>query len=171
MRQSSGSTSAIRRSKRNAPSNWRWGTSRRGGKASTPMGRVQAVPQPPAGASCNSALSRGPPATAPPVGACYNSALSRGLPTTAPPAGAYHNSAPLQGGILKPPALRVVVDWTRIAVLSCGCIHVDCNPMSAHHGPVDIVRDMLKEGCAVAIFQFLEDLANTSRGDSHPTSP
>src|ERR687888_221844 len=110
MRPSSGSTSAIRRSQRNAPSNWRWGTSRRGGKTNTPMGRVQTVPQPPSGASGNNALGEGLLSQCPQGGQCYNSALCRGLLTTAPPAGAYNNSAPLQGGILKPPALRVVVD-------------------------------------------------------------
>ena len=56
---SSGNTSAIKRSKRNAPSNGRWGISHHGGKVSTLMGRVQVGPQPPTGASCNSALGEG----------------------------------------------------------------------------------------------------------------
>ena len=59
----------------------------------------EAVPQPPAGASCNSALGEG---------SC-NSALSRGLPTTVLPTGAYHNSAPSRGISNYP--LCGVVDW------------------------------------------------------------
>src|SRR5262249_38916988 len=75
------------------------------------MGRVQVGPQPPTGGLLQQCPQRGPPVTAPPGGAGYNSALGIGLPTTVPSERACYNSAPLQGGILKPPALRVVVDW------------------------------------------------------------
>ncbi len=57
---------------------------------------------------------------APPKGAPYDSALWEGclqqrllkkaIPITVPSERASCNSAPLEGGILKPPALRVVVD-------------------------------------------------------------
>src|SRR5919205_3743123 len=110
MRQSSDSTSGIRRSKRNALSNWRWGILHRGSKDHTITGRVQAVPQPPGGppttvpserASRDSAPCGGRPSQCPRKRAAYNSAPCGGIP----------NRAPLQGGILKPPALRVVVDF------------------------------------------------------------
>ncbi len=53
----------------------------------------------------------GPGSPSAPGGGLLQRCPLRGPPATAPPVGAYHNSAPLQGGILKPPALRVVVDF------------------------------------------------------------
>jgi hypothetical protein len=74
---------------------------------------------PPTGASYDGASrggllqqrpQQGHPATVPSERASYNSAFSRRLLITVPSERASCNSAPLQGGILKPPALRVVVD-------------------------------------------------------------
>ena len=53
---------------------------------------------------------QGHPATVPSARASDNRAFSRRLLITVPSARASCNRAPLQGGILKPPALRVVVD-------------------------------------------------------------
>ena len=90
MGRSSGSTSGIRRSKRSAPSHWRWAIFCLGGRESLTTWGGQAVPQPPEGASCNRALWEGFLEQCP-LRACSH-------------------SASLEGDILKPAALRVVGD-------------------------------------------------------------
>src|ERR1700756_4389942 len=46
-----------------------------------------------------------------------------------------------------------------------------CERVGAHHGPVDVLSYVFKEGSAVALFKSVKDFANTLGCDSHWTSP
>jgi len=85
---------------------------------------------------------QGHPATVPSERASYNSAFSRRLLITVPSERASCNSAPLQGGILKPPALPVVVD----SLLWGGSCSIGSFSARLHegHGPSNRRRGCLK---------------------------
>jgi hypothetical protein len=39
--------------------------------------------------------------------------------------------------------------------------------VSTHHDPVDVVRNVLEEGCAIAVLQPLEDFARVVGSNGH----